>query len=122
MRDTLKDFSALPARLVLGYGFTFHGYSKRFSSDGHAGFAGMLQNIGVPVPEVAAWTVGAIEFFGGLALIVGAFVAIVATLQIGVMLTTRQLHQGRAWRVPRCRAGSLRTPANRTAARHPSCR
>jgi putative oxidoreductase len=44
-----------------------------------------------------SWVVGAIEFFGGLALIVGAFVGIVAVLQIGVMLVallTVHLPQG----------------------------
>ncbi len=46
----------------------------------------MLRGIGVPAPEATAWTVGAIEFFGGLALIVGAFVGVVALLQIGVMV------------------------------------
>ena len=86
MKQYLKDSAALPTRLILGYGFAFHGYGKLFSADGHAGFVGMLQGIGVPAPELAAWVVGVIEFFGGVALILGAFVSVVAVLQIGVMV------------------------------------
>lgn len=86
MKQYLKDAAALPTRLILGFGFAFHGYGKLFSAEGHAGFVGMLQGIGVPAPEAAAWVVGAIEFFGGIALILGAFVGVVAVLQIGVMV------------------------------------
>jgi putative oxidoreductase len=86
MKQILKDSAALPTRLILGYGFAFHGYGKLFSADGHAGFVGMLRGIGVPAPEVTAWLVGSIEFFGGIALILGAFVGVVAVLQIGVMV------------------------------------
>jgi putative oxidoreductase len=86
MRQYLKDSAALPTRLILGFGFAFHGYGKLFSAEGHAGFVGMLRGIGVPAPEITAWLVGTIEFFGGIALILGAFVSVVAVLQIGVMV------------------------------------
>lgn len=86
MLESLRKQWALPVRLILGFGFTFHGYGKLFPEGGHDGFVGMLQGIGVPAPELAAWSVGAVEFFGGLALIVGAFVGVVAVLQAVVML------------------------------------
>jgi len=60
-------------------------------------FEGMLQNISVPAAGLMSWVVGAIEFFGGLALIVGAFVGIVAVMQVGVMVVamlTVHLPQG----------------------------
>jgi uncharacterized membrane protein YphA (DoxX/SURF4 family) len=41
MRQYLKDSAALPTRLILGFGFAFHGYGKLFSAEGHAGFVGM---------------------------------------------------------------------------------
>lgn len=87
MLETLKPYATLPVRLILGSGFVYHGYGKLFSAEGHQMFQGMLQNIGVPAASLMSWVVGAVEFFGGLALIVGAFVAIVGVLQIGVMLT-----------------------------------
>jgi putative oxidoreductase len=86
MLETLRPYAALPMRLILGSGFAFHGYGKLFSTEGHQMFQGMLQNIGVPAASLMSWVVGLVEFFGGLALIVGAFVAIVGVLQIGVML------------------------------------
>ncbi len=52
MRQYLKDSAALPTRLILGFGFAFHGYGKLFSAEGHAGFVGMLRGIGVPAPEI----------------------------------------------------------------------
>ncbi len=86
MKDRWGDWASLPLRLILGFGFVYHGYPKLFSGQGHDGFVGMLQSIGVPAPGLAAWAVGAVEFFGGLALIVGAFVLIVSLLGIANML------------------------------------
>ena len=80
------DFASIPLRLVLGFGFAYHGAPKLFSAAQHEGFVGMLQGIGVPLPGVMAWVVGIVEFFGGLALIVGAFVTIVSVLGIINML------------------------------------
>lgn len=86
MQSSLASWAAIPLRLALGYGFMYHGYPKLFSTEGHAMFVGMLQNIGVPAPAFMAWFVGALEFFGGIALIVGAFVSIFSLLLIGNML------------------------------------
>ncbi len=87
MKDRWNDWASLPLRLILGIGFVYHGYPKLFSDQAHDGFVGMLQSIGVPAPGLAAWAVGAVEFFGGLALIAGAFVLIVSLLGIANMLT-----------------------------------
>ncbi len=86
MRNVMREHATLPIRLILGIGFAFHGYGKLFTEQEHNGFAGMLQGIGVPTPDLTAWLVGGIEFLGGIALIVGAFVGLVATLQIAIML------------------------------------
>ena len=84
--NKLRDIAPLSLRIILGFGFVFHGYGKLFSSQGHDGFVGMLTNIGVPAPALNAWLVGAVEFFGGLALIAGAAVTVVGALQIVIML------------------------------------
>jgi putative oxidoreductase len=46
----------------------------------------MLQNLGVPAPVVAAWGVAVVEFVGGVALVLGAFVSVAALLLIIEML------------------------------------
>lgn len=74
----------LPLRLVLGIGFIVHGWDK--IADGTQGFQGMLGMIGIPGGAVTAWLVALLEFLGGIALIVGAFVTIVSVLLIINML------------------------------------
>lgn len=86
MYRSWNDWAPLPLRLILGFGLMYHGFPKLFSGAGHGQFVGMLQGIGVPAPELMAYVVGAVEFFGGLAIFVGAFVAIVAALNIVNML------------------------------------
>lgn len=86
MSRSTSALAQLPLRLILGFGFTYHGFGKLFSPEGHAMFEGMLEEIGVPAPTLASWAVGAVEFFGGLALIVGAAVGIVSVLGIINML------------------------------------
>ena len=86
MARTWSELAPIPLRLMLGFGFLYHGFPKLFSAQGHDGFVGMLQGMGVPAPELAAWLVGIVEFGGGLALVVGAFVTIVSALLIVNML------------------------------------
>lgn len=71
---------------MLGFGFAYHGFPKLFSGQERAAFEGMLPGIGVPAAGLMSWVVGIVEFFGGLALIAGAFVAVVAVLGIIEML------------------------------------
>ena len=86
MSETLKSWAPLPLRLVLGISFIFHGFPKVSSTIGHQGFAGMLASMHVPAPGFMAWVVGLVEVLGGLALILGAFVAIASVLLIVNML------------------------------------
>ncbi len=79
-----QEWAPLVLRIVFGIGFVFHGYPKLFG--GHEGVVGMLTNLGIPLPGLMAWIVGIVEFFGGILLIVGAFVTIVSTLCLIDML------------------------------------
>src|SRR5207247_10871516 len=83
---TSPRWAPVPLRIMLGVGFVYHGWPKLFSSQGHQGFVGMLGALGVPAPEMTAWLVGLAEIVGGVALIVGAFVAVGSTLLIVCML------------------------------------
>ena len=83
-QDSLSKWALLPIRLIIGFGFMAHGFAKL--SRGPEEFARILQTIGVPAPNLAAWATALVEFFGGLAIIAGAFVAIVSIPLIVVML------------------------------------
>jgi Predicted membrane protein len=89
------QWPVLPLRLVVGYGFLAHGAAKW--SRGPAGFARLLHQIGVPLPGPTAYLVTLLELFGGIALLLGAFVALVSIPLIASMLVamfTVQLRYG----------------------------
>lgn len=73
----------LPIRLVIGFGFMAHGWAKL--SRGPAGFAKLLDQIGVPAPLFTAWTATLLEIVGGAAIFIGALVAYVSIPLIAVM-------------------------------------
>jgi len=93
----MKNLAPLFPRFILGFGFVYHGFPKLFLPGEREAFVGMLRTIGVPQPGLMAWAVGALEFVGGLALIVGAFVVIfgcLLTINMLVALFTVHLPQG----------------------------
>ena len=79
-----RQWAPLPLRLVIGYGFIAHGWAKL--SRGPAGFAKLLDQIGAPLPELTAWVSTLLEILGGLAILAGAFVAVVSVPLIVMML------------------------------------
>lgn len=86
MHRTWTEWAPLPLRIVLAVGLIYHGFPKLFSAEEHQGFVGMLTGIGVPAPELAAWVVGIVEFVGGIMILLGAWTAIAAGLNIINML------------------------------------
>src|SRR6516164_1403132 len=89
MRELLKceqwqRWAPIPIRIILGVGFMVHGWAKW--SRGPAVFAELLKQAHVPLPLANAWLVTLLEIFGGLALLIGAFVAIVSVHLIVSML------------------------------------
>jgi putative oxidoreductase len=77
-------WALLPLRLVVGYGFLVHGLAKW--SRGPDGFAKLLAQIGIPFPTASAWLVTGVEISGGIALLLGIFVAIVSVPLAATML------------------------------------
>src|SRR5262249_12354986 len=79
----------VPIRMILGVGFMVHGWAKL--SRGPAAFAELLKQAHVPLPLANAWLVTFLEILGGLALLVGAVVAIVSVplifSMVGAMFT-----------------------------------
>jgi len=93
MEGKLQAYWPLPLRILLGIGFMVHGAPKVFSAAGHAGFVGMLQQIGIPLPGLMAWVVGIVEFLGGIALVIGFFtVEATVLLAIDMLVALFKVH------------------------------
>ena len=59
-------------RVVVGIVFLMHGGQKLFIFGFH-NVAGFMQQLGIPLPQVAGVVVTLVEFLGGLALLLGLF-------------------------------------------------
>ena len=77
-------WTALPLRLIIGFGFMEHGFAKL--GRGVDGFAHILQAIGMPFSSLLAWSTVLIEIGGGLAILLGAFVALASIPMAAVLL------------------------------------
>ncbi len=87
-------------RVVLGIVFLVHGAQKVFVF-GHPGVTGMLTKFGIPAPGVASIVVMAVEFLGGLALILGLFTRLAAALlAIDMLVALLVVHLKNGFFVP----------------------
>ena len=76
LREKFGPYAAIPLRLIVGYGLLSHGLAKWHK--GPAVFAGILHAIGVPLPQLMSWLTIVTEIGSGIAILVGAFVALVS--------------------------------------------
>ena len=81
----LKEWAAIPLRLIVGYGFMEHGYAKFIR--GPEWFATILQALHVPVPHLMAWLTILVELIGGAAVLTGAFIRLASIPMVIVLLT-----------------------------------
>ena len=79
-----RDYALFVLRLFVGAVFVAHGSLKLFG--GLSGFAGFLQQAGVPLPEIMAPVVAAVEFLGGVAIILGLGTRTASLLLTAVMV------------------------------------
>jgi len=79
-----KDWAPVPLRLIVGYGFMAHGYAKLARGPEH--FVGIVHAIGVPAADAMAWGTIVVELVGGLAVLLGAFVAWAAVPMAAILL------------------------------------
>lgn len=75
-------------RIVIGLIFLKAGSGKLFGWFGGFGIQGAIsffRDLGIPYPELNAYFVGSIEFFGGIAMVLGLFTRFVSIPFCGIM-------------------------------------
>lgn len=82
---TVSRWAPLPLRLIVGYGFLWHGFAKL--SRGPETFAAILHTLGIPLPHLFAWLTTLVELIGGTAIVAGAFVTLASVPMAVVLLT-----------------------------------
>lgn len=79
-----SDWAPLMLRVVLGLAFIAHGYPKLFKT--REQIAQWFDSIGITPGKFWVLVVGVVEFFGGIALVLGAWVEL-----IGILLAVNML-------------------------------
>jgi putative oxidoreductase len=96
----MSGWGLLPLRLVVGLVFLVHGAQKLFVF-GLAGTSGFMASIGMPAPVLAAAAVTAVEFLGGIALILGLWARWAALLlAIDMVVATLVVHLSAGFFLP----------------------
>jgi putative oxidoreductase len=80
----VADLGPLLMRVGIGAAFAYHGWLK--FDGGVANYAGFLDSLNVPLPELVAWLQIIAEGIGGLLLIVGLLTRFVTLPLIGIMI------------------------------------
>jgi len=96
-KNNTSQWTLTLLRVVLGVIFTYHGYGKLFVKGALPGTAQFLSAIGIPFANYAAVLIAFVEFFGGIALILGIFTrwaSVLLMLEMLVALFKVHLKQG----------------------------
>lgn len=80
----MRSAGLLALRLAVAVVFIYHGWGKLADIETTAGFFTM---VGFPAPVLLAWLVGLVEFFGGIAILLGVYFNIATPALAIVMLT-----------------------------------
>ena len=75
---------AIPLRLIVGCGFFAHGFAKLERGPEH--FTSILHALGTPFPDVLSWATILVELAGGIMIVLGALVPLIAGPMILVLL------------------------------------
>jgi putative oxidoreductase len=83
-RSSIACWAPIPLRLIVGYGFMEHGFTKL--ARGPDAFPAILQALGVPAPHVMGWLTILVEIVGGLAVLLGVLVPLASIPMAAVLL------------------------------------
>jgi putative oxidoreductase len=92
----LEGWGLVPLRVAVGIVFLMHGGQKLFVY-GLSGTAGAMTEMGIPLPQIAAIVVTAVEFLGGLAILLGCFTrwaALLLAIDMAVAILAVRLRGG----------------------------
>ena len=78
------EWYAVPLRLIIGFGFMQHGCAKL--ARGPEDFIHILRAIDVPASFLLGWATIAVEIFGGLFILIGAFIPLATIPMVLVLL------------------------------------
>ncbi|MEU9835730.1 DoxX family protein [Streptosporangium sp. NPDC048047] len=79
MLDRIRPFALLLGRIGIGVIFLVHGWQK-FTTMGISGTTAFFEQVGIPLPGLAAPAVAVLEVVGGIAFIVGAALPVFGVL------------------------------------------
>lgn len=89
-QNKFNSLAPLLLRIGVGVIFIVAGWGKLTGIGGVQGFFG---DLGIPLPGLMAWVVAIVEFFGGLMVLLGAYIRIPALLlaftMVVALLTTK---------------------------------
>ncbi len=89
-----SDHASAVLRLALAAVLINHGYMKLFGDMGIGGTTSFFASVGIPAASVMAVVVSVVEFFGGLAILLGLFArpaALLVTIQFIVIVLMKFL-------------------------------
>lgn len=90
-------------RVVVGFVFVWHGLGKLvgppFAGGGMEGTIGFFTQLGIPMPNIAAWGVALAETLGGVALILGvaaplAALVLAVDMAVAILMLKFKLGKG----------------------------
>ena len=82
--STLRRWSVMPLRIVVGYGFLAHGSAKVMNGPDH--FAASLHMLGIPASQIMVWMTIGFEILGGLAILIGTWIPVVSVPLAAILL------------------------------------
>lgn len=82
----MKDLGLLIVRLIVGGGLFMHGFAKLSAEGGMDGFTESVVQLGMPMPEVAAWAAALSESVGGAFIALGIVARIAAVFPAFTMV------------------------------------
>lgn len=92
----VREWGMAILRVVIGIAFVMHRRQKLFVL-GFSGSAGVMVRAGIPLPWLAGPFVALVEFFGGVALVLGLltrWAALLLVCDMTVAILTVNIHRG----------------------------